>query len=79
MHVTEIDKRAWVREFSFLQEVSHSDWVIVLSFLNDSLNFLEVSEASTALNVLEVDLLVIRVREHIAEEVEEALICAKLF
>ena len=66
MHVTQIDQWSWVSKFSLFKEISNSDRVIVGCFFDDSLNFFKVSKSSTALDVFEVNLLVISVGKDFA-------------
>jgi len=53
--------------------------VVVLSLFDNTLNFLEVSKAGAGLNVLKVNIGVISVRKHVAEEEQKAFIGAKAF
>ena len=78
MHVAQINQWSWVREFSLFKEISNSDWIIVGCFFDDSLNFFEVSKSGTALDIFEIDLLVISVGEDLAQEEKETLIGAIL-
>ena len=78
MHVTQVNEWSWVREFSLFQEISNSDWIVVGCFLDDSLNFFEVSKSGTALDIFEINLLVISVGEDLAQEEKETLIGAVL-
>ena len=78
MHVTQINQWSWVREFSLFQEISNSDRIIVGCFFDDSLDFFEVTKSGTALNILEINLLVISVREDLAQEEKQTFIGAIL-
>ncbi len=76
MHVAKIDQWAWVVELALHQEIAHAFWFVESGFFNDSLNFLEVAETSTGLNILEVDIWIISVWQYIAKEHKQAFICA---
>lgn len=78
MHVTKINQRPWVREFSILKEISDSDWIIVSCFLDNSFNFFEVSKSSAAFDVFEIDLLIISVWKDLAQEEKKAFVSAIL-
>ena len=78
MHVAQINQWSWVREFPLFEEISNSHRIIVGCFFDDSLNFFEVSKSCTALDIFEVNLLVISVGEDLAQEEKETLIGAIL-
>lgn len=79
MHVTKVDERAWVCEFSFHQEVFYSFRIVEGCFFYNSLNFFEVTKSSACLDVFEVNVGVICLRQNIAKEQQQTLVCAELF
>ena len=78
MHVTKINQRPWVREFSLLKEISNSDWIIVSCFLDNSFNFFEVTKSCTTFDVLEIDFLIISVWKDLAQKEKKAFVSATL-
>lgn len=79
MDIAEVDQRSGITELAFHKEISHFDWVIVGSFFHYSFNFFEVAHSCTGLDIFEVDVGIISVRQNIAEEEKEALISPVLF
>ena len=78
MHVTKINQRPWVREFSILKKISDSDWIIVSCFLDNSFNFFKVSKSSAAFDIFEINLLIISVWKDLAQEEKKAFVSAIL-
>jgi len=62
VHITEIDQWSWVSNLALFEEVSYFDRVIAAGLTDDTLNFFEVTQANTAFNILEVDVLIFSVR-----------------
>lgn len=61
MHIAQVDEGSWVAELAFHKEVSDFQRLVVRGLLDDTLDFLEVAHAGTALDVLEVDVVILSV------------------
>mmetsp|Transcript_30887 Transcript_30887/g.22455 ORF Transcript_30887/g.22455 Transcript_30887/m.22455 type:complete len:252 (+) Transcript_30887:300-1055(+) len=79
MLIAKINQRTRILELSILKEILYSNWIIVVSVLDNSLNFFHVVHASTGFDILEVDVLVISVRQNIAQEVQKTVVGSKAF
>ena len=74
VHITEINEWSWVSNFAVFEEVLHLHWVVTAGLTNYTLNFLVVLETSAALDVLEVDVLILSVWKNIHEVVDQTFI-----
>jgi len=74
MHIAKVDQRSGITEFTLHQEVTDLQRVIVSCLLDNAFNLLEVAHASAALNVLEVDVVVLGVGQHIHQEEEKTFV-----
>jgi hypothetical protein len=72
--ITNVDKRSRISQFSLLKEVLDSHGVIIVGLFNDSLYLSEVSKSRTGLDILEVDIWVLSMRQDMSEEEELALV-----
>jgi hypothetical protein len=74
MHITQIDERTWITKFTFHKEILDFLGIIVLGFLDDAFNFFEITHSCARLNILEIKIGVVSVRQHIAQEEQESLV-----
>jgi len=78
MHIAKIDEWARVSELTLHKEVLDALWFVISCFFYDSFNFFKVAKSCACLDILEVDVRVVSLGKNIAEEQEEAFVCAKL-
>jgi hypothetical protein len=76
--VTQVNQGSWITELAIHQEVSNLNGIIESSLSNNSLNFLKVAHSSTCLNILKVDVWIVRVWQHIAQEQQQTFVGAIL-
>lgn len=77
VHIAKINQGSGIGELGLHEELLNLDGLIVGGLTDDSLDFLEVLESSTSLDVLEVNLRVFSLRKNISQVEQGSLIGSK--
>jgi len=76
--VTQVDQRSRIRKLHLLQELLYLLRIVVSCFLNHTLDFPVVAKSGTCLDVLEIYLWVICVRQHVCKVDQHPFIAPKV-